>query len=323
MGYYSKTAYLPDPAPIPEFAYRMCTRAEQHFLRGVSELQRFRTLKAMVAFDRAYRADKRFYDGMYMGAALRLCLDRVDEARQKFLSLLALKPDFCGGLIIRFLPTFRFLFLVCFGYYHSIRPIASDVAAMLGILYMREGKMLEAKKMLQQAVNADPKNNFARVMLGWALLTDGRYQQVVKVVDKPVYDCRSPLDSIAMNLCGKANLALGDTRTGLLQMESSYHLAYKQAPELIDGFRIETAREYEAREYFIDALHALQEVTDTSRVYNGCENVDQARQRIESRILTFQAEGIKKPLRFDRQGAPVSCREDFWEIKTVGGKRTE
>ena len=274
----------------------------------------------MVHFDKALRAERRFYDAAFMSAAMRLCSDKIEEARQKFLSLLALKPDFCGGYIVRFLPTFRLLFLVCFGYYHNVRPIASDVATMLGVLYMREGKMLETKKILQQAVNADPKNNFACVMLGWALFVDRRYQQVVKLIDKPVYDFRSPLDSIAMNLCGKANLALGDTRTGLLQMESSYHLAYKQAPELLDGFRIEAAREYEAREYLVNALQALQGVTDPSRIYDECENVDTARQRIERRIATIRVEGIKNPLRFDKQANPVSCREDFWEIKTVGAK---
>jgi tetratricopeptide (TPR) repeat protein len=313
-------AYPLDPARIPELAFRLCTHAERHFLQGVAELQRFRTLKAMVAFDKAYRADRRFFDAVYMGAALRLCLDKVDEGRQKFLSLLAKKPDFCGGYIMRFLPNFRLLFFVCYGYYHNVRPIASDVATMLGVLYLREGKMLEAKKILQQAVNADPANNFACVMLAWALFVDRRYQQVVKLIDKPVYNYKSPLDSIAMSICGKANLALGDTRTGLLQMETAYHFTYSKAPELLDGFRIEIAREYEAREYLIDALEALQGVSDPWRIYNGCENVDTARQRIECRIATMRAEGIKNPLRFLKQGSPDSRREDFWEIKAVGAK---
>jgi len=192
---------------------------------------------------------------------------------------------------------------------------AADVAVLLAMLYLREGKILEAKKLAQQAVNSDWSNNFARLVLAQALFVDKRYDQVIKLLDRPVFDHNSPLDTLAVSLCGRANIALGDIRTGLLQMDAATTLPYNKDVRLLDELRILAAQEYELREYLLDALDNLKEVTEQFRIYHGDETVDAARERVTRRINTLQAEGVSKQLRLLDKKVCRSERANYWEVK--------
>ncbi len=302
-------------------ASSMCSAPERFFLQGVYAVEQNETLVAMTHFDRALRSDREFYDAAFMGAAMRLCMRRSDEARQELLSILANRPEYYGAFIYRFLPRFRLMFLICYGHYQHIRPMSTDIATLLAVLGLREGRLQEAKKLSQQAVNADPSNRLARLVLAQVLFTDRRYEQALRILDKPLPDYNSAIDAISMSLSGKCSLALGDIRTGLLQMEAPLSFPYGKDQRLLDTLRIEAAREYERREFLLDAMDNLKETDDQFRLYADNETVEVAWCRLFRRVESFRVSGIQKPLRLLSQKRRRSMRAEYWEVNPGGQER--
>jgi len=172
------------PDIVMGLALSLSTTAEKHFFYGVELMKRHSLLEAMVFFERAFKSDAEFYDAAFCSASAMLCFGRVTEARSRFLKLLKDCPDFYGGYVIRFLPNFRLMVNLREGYNYRIRPEAADVAVLIGILYKREGKFAEAKKILQQALNADFSNRLVRVVLAEVLVAEGHPDTGLKLVEK-------------------------------------------------------------------------------------------------------------------------------------------
>jgi tetratricopeptide (TPR) repeat protein len=306
------------PSEVKGLAFSMCTAAEKEFLFGVYELKRNLHRNALTHFERSFRADITFYNSAFCAAALRLSIGQVVEARGRFLKLLSADPDFLGAYILRFMPGFRLMLELREGLHYCIRPEAPDIAVLVGVLYEREGRYTEAKKALQQALNADHSNKLGRVMLADVLINEGRAEAGLKYVEKMLPDFKSPLDGLIMNVRGHGHLATGDIRTGLLLLEGASRIPFKGLKVFRDTLNIEAGREFELREYLVDAFDALKDVSDITRMYTNEENVGVAKQRLAARINTMAKSGISKPLSLSKGVKKQFRKEDFWELGRDG-----
>jgi tetratricopeptide (TPR) repeat protein len=307
------------PDIVKGLSLNLCTIAEKNFFHGVERMKRQSLLEAMVFFERAFKSDNKFHDAVFCSAAAMLCLGRVTEARSRFLQLLKDCPDFYGGYVIRFLRGFRLMVHLREGYNYRIRPEAADVAVLIGILYKREGKFAEAKKILQQALNADFGNKLVRVVLAEVLVAEGHPDTGLKLVEKMVGNLKDPLEGLGMNIRGRACLAIGDIRTGLLLLEGAARMPFRNEETFRDSLNIEAAREFEQREYLVDAFEALNETRDLSKLYTESETVGEAKQRLAARVNTLAKRGISKQLSLSRaKKKKQSRKEDYWEMGPRG-----
>ena len=90
----------------------------------------------------------------------------------------------------------------------------TDVSAMndLGYLWADQGKNLErALKMIQEAVESDPKNKAFRDSLGWCLFRLGRFQEAVPELKLAIEDDVAETDGVIYDHLADAYLAAGQT----------------------------------------------------------------------------------------------------------------
>ena len=306
------------PGEVKGLAYSMCTSAEKEFFSGIYELKRHSYRNAVAHFERSFRADNTFYNSAFCAAALRLGMGQVVEARGRFLKLLSEDPDFLGAYIRRFIPEFRLMIELREGLHSRIRPEATDIAVLVGVLYAREGRYPEAKKALQQALNADHSHKLGRLMLADVLINEDRAEAGLKYVERMLPDFKSPLDGLVMSVRGHGHLAKGDIRTGLLLLEGAPRIPFKGLKVFRDTLNIDAGREFELREYLADAFDALKDVSDISRMYTSEETVGVAKQRLAARINTMMKSGITKPLSLSKGVKKRFRKEDFWELGRGG-----
>jgi len=313
---------LPSPE-IDTLSLSMSRCEEQSFIRGCHALIKGHEERARMEFRTATRQAGDFMEAWFMVGFMELLNQRAERAMQAFLRILREESPFGGIYILRFMPTFRPCVNLFEDFLFHIMPTTPEVAAVAARLYLVEGRVREAKKIIHPAFREYPTNTAVRVVWAQTMLADGAPRAIIDDIDRRInfHQGKSDLDVLLTYLIGQAYFELNDFRSAVAHMESVLHNAHGKNPRLMDRFKVGMAKVYEAKKYLIDVFDILNTVEDPSVPYEKDVTVDFKRGQIVEKIETYRRQGIKLPLEFEYSHEYKKARrtEGYLELDGAGG----
>jgi len=286
---------------IDSFTLSLCTPCEQAFVNGCNDLIQGHEDHALMSFKTSAKAHKEFFDAWFMVALLELKRGRVDIARQAFLRIVGSEVPFYGFHILRFMPRFRPMLNFFEDFTFHAMPTTGTVAAALARMYLIEGKVREAKKVIHPAFREYPDDFAVGVVWAQSMLDSDSPDEIINEIDMKMslHSGRNEIELVLTFLIGQAYLMKGDFRSAISHLESVLHHGQEKNPRLMDFFRINIAKVYEKEGYLTDAFDAVDEVENQFLPYDDSMTVELKRYWLINRMETFRTQGIIKPIEFN------------------------